>query len=63
MSYACRNCGAPKSGQRCPHCGSHTGSHKIVKPQTERPLERRRPLNAGIRRIYEAMIRSGALRR
>ena len=57
----CRNCGCKRTMARCLHCGSHTGSFPVVKSTTN--LERRRTLNAGIRRIYAAMLKSGSLRR
>lgn len=57
----CKNCGCPRTGQRCLHCGSHTGSFPAVKSTSR--IDRRRPLNAGIRRLYEAMFKSGSLQR
>ena len=56
----CRNCGCRQAGDKCRYCGANPGAEPVV--QAVVFIERRRPLNAGIRRIYRAMFKSGALR-
>ena len=73
LGSTCRNCGCKRtvdrtSGERCQHCGSHTGSHSIGSFSTPSVqsgsgrLERRKSINAGIRRIYNAMLKAGSLK-
>jgi hypothetical protein len=62
----CRNCGCKRTGARCFHCGSHTGSFPVAKPtldSTTNRLCKRRARNAGIRRMYDAMIKAGSFKR
>ncbi len=56
----CRNCGEQRKSLRlCRNCGYHTGA--FLAP-TAPPIEERR-INSALRRIYDMMFKSGALKR
>ena len=56
----CTNCGELRKQNRlCRNCGYHTGA--FIAPTGLPPKERR--LNTVLRRIYDAMFTSGALKR
>ena len=59
----CRNCGAPQQAGICQHCGAHTGIPSSTTVLCPKSIERRRPLNSGIRRVYNAMIKAGSFKR
>jgi hypothetical protein len=56
----CRNCGELRKQNRlCSNCGYHTGA--FLAAVTTLPKERRS--NTVLRRIYDAMFKSGAMKR
>ena len=56
----CTNCGEQRHRRRlCTNCGYHTGAFRAPSPLE--PKERR--INTVLRRIYDAMFKSGVLKR